>query len=334
MMTTMNGQPKTLILALAAAFLAACADPMTPDGNGLVPGSVSATVTHELFDFPVPSFPNPPGPGGVELCKRVLDLAPGGTFTFSVTSDGSGDFPFGNTVTLTVGAGGKECKTVYLSHVFNIDVETVTITENAPPAGWTLSAIDTRQLLITSTFNNNNYPPPRLDDAEDLANSTATLYINNDMARSVTFTNTFSPPPPPPPPPPPVCDFITFGRLVLEVNDLKVVISGNAGGNKPGGGILGEFHIEVNGTDHHVADISTYGPISSGPLSGLLNSRIVTGTDKDGHSVELRLWDGGEPGKGTDFVYINIDGVEWLGSAGAFIDMGNMQFHPVCRGPD
>jgi hypothetical protein len=333
-MTMMKGQPQTLILAIAA-FAVACADPTTP-GSGKVPGSVSATVTHELFDYPSPGLPNPPGPSGIELCKRVRDTDPGGTFTFSVTSDGVGTFPEGNTVTFTVGAGGRECKTVYLTPtVFNTSVEQVVITENAPPAGWSLTAIDTRQLLFTSIFNNNNYPPPRLDDAEDLANKTATLYINNDMARSVTFTNAFteSPPPPPPPPPPPICDFITFGRLVLEVNDLKVVVSGNAGGNKPGGGILGEFHIEVNGTDHHVADISTYGPISSGPLSGLLNSRIVTGTDKDGHAVELRLWDGGEPGKGTDFIYFNIDGVEWLGSAGAFIDMGNMQYHPVCRGP-
>ena len=59
-------------------------------------------------------------------------------------------------------------------------------------------------------------------------------------------------------PPPPICDFITFGRLVTEVNGQKVVISGNAGGNKPGGGILGEFHIEANGVDNHVADIDSY----------------------------------------------------------------------------
>lgn len=131
-----------------------------------------------------------------------------------------------------------------------------------------------------------------------------------------------------------VCDFITFGRLVTSTaSGSKVVISGNAGGNLPGGGIQGEFHIEVNGIDYHVSDIATYGPITSGALFGLPNSRVVTGIAKNGASVELRLWDGGEPGKGTDKVYVKINGTEILAPAGQFIDQGNMQYHPECRGP-
>jgi hypothetical protein len=134
-------------------------------------------------------------------------------------------------------------------------------------------------------------------------------------------------------PPPQVCDFITFGRLVTEVNGQKVVISGNAGGNKPGGGILGEFHVEINGVDHHVSDIDTYGPIASGALSGagFPNARVVTGTSKDGVDVELRLWDGGEPGKGTDWVWVSLDGQVVL--TARTIDQGNMQYHANCRGP-
>lgn len=131
----------------------------------------------------------------------------------------------------------------------------------------------------------------------------------------------------------PVCDFITFGRLVTQVGGKKVVISGNAGGNQPGGGILGEFHIDVNGVDNHVSVIDSYGAITSGVFSSLPNSRIVTGVAKNGNAVELRLWDGGEPGKGTDKVYVKIGGVEVLAPAGQFIDQGNMQYHPVCRGP-
>jgi hypothetical protein len=332
MMTTTRGQPRTLILALAA-LAAACADPTMPSGrSGLLPVNVSSTVTFELFDFPSPGFPADVGDGGIVLCKQVKDLDPGGTFNFTITTLGTGDLPDA-TPTLVVPAGGKTCVKVYKSNVFNVDVEQVLITEDAPPAGWTLDGIDTEQLLATGIFNNGAYTPPRLDDAEDVATRTATLYINNDMARIVTFTNTFEEPPPPPPPPP-ICDFITFGRLVVETAGGKVVISGNAGGNKPGGGILGEFHIEANGVDNHVADISTYGPITSGPVSGLTNSRIVTGTAKNGVVVELRLWDGGEPGKGTDFVYVTLDGTALLGAGGKFIDQGNMQFHPVCRGPD
>jgi hypothetical protein len=158
-----------------------------------------------------------------------------------------------------------------------------------------------------------------------------TYRINQFHGFVVTYVNNVDAPPPPPPE---VCDFITFGRLVTTVNGQKVVISGNAGGNKPGGGILSEFHIEANGVDNHVAQVDTYGPITAGgALFGLPNSRITTGTAKNGVAVELRLWDGGEPGKGTDWVYVKLNGVELFGANGQAIDQGNMQFHSNCRGP-
>jgi hypothetical protein len=158
-----------------------------------------------------------------------------------------------------------------------------------------------------------------------------TYRINQFHGDVVTYLNTQNAPPPPPPA---VCDFITFGRLVTTLNGQKVVISGNAGGNKPGGGILSEFHIEVNGVDNHVAQVATYGPITGGgALFGLTNSRITTGIAKNGAAVELRLWDGGEPGKGTDKVYVKINGTELFGADGVYIDQGNMQFHSNCRGP-
>ena len=135
------------------------------------------------------------------------------------------------------------------------------------------------------------------------------------------------------------CDFVTFGRLVTEVGGMKVVISGNAGGNAPGGGILGEFRIDINGVDYHVSDIATYGAIVGGPLNSRTNSRVITGVARNGTAVELRLWDGGEPGKDTDRVYVKLGtgaGESFpLGSTidGRTIDQGNMQYHPTCRGP-
>ena len=153
------------------------------------------------------------------------------------------------------------------------------------------------------------------------------ILINQFHGTVITYVNHVEPPPPP------VCDFITFGRLVVEVNGKKVVISGNAGGNQPGGGTLAEFHVEANGVDNHVANVDSYGPITSGALSGLTNSRITTGTAKNGVAVELRLWDGGEPGKGTDKVYVKLNGVEIFGADGKYIDQGNMQYHSNCRGP-
>jgi hypothetical protein len=150
--------------------------------------------------------------------------------------------------------------------------------------------------------------------------------VNSFHGATITFHNHVEPPAA-------VCDFITFGRLVVDLNGQKVVISGNAGGNAPGGGFLNEFHIEANGVDNHVANIDSYGPITSGALSLLNNSRIATGTAKNGNSVELRVWDGGEPGKGTDKVYVKINGVELFGATGVYIDQGNMQYHANCRGP-
>ena len=148
--------------------------------------------------------------------------------------------------------------------------------------------------------------------------------VNSFHGAVITFENFIAPPP--------VCDFITFGRLVLEHEGQKVVISGNAGGNKPGGGILGEFHIDIDGTDYHVADIDSYVP--AGLLLNLTNARIVKGTAKNGVAVELRLWDGGEPGTDTDRVWVKIgDDVLIGGAFGQLIDQGNMQYHNVCRGP-
>lgn len=148
--------------------------------------------------------------------------------------------------------------------------------------------------------------------------------VNSFHGAVLTFENFVAPPQ--------VCDFITFGRLVTEVNGEKVVISGNAGGNKPGGGILGEFHIEANGVDNHVADIDSYEP--AGALLNLTNARIVKGTAKNGVAVELRLWDGGEPGKGTDRVWVKLGNTVLIGGPlGQLIDQGNMQYHNVCRGP-
>jgi hypothetical protein len=151
------------------------------------------------------------------------------------------------------------------------------------------------------------------------------ILINQFHGTVITYVNHVEPPP--------VCDFITFGRLVVEVDGKKVVISGNAGGNQPGGGTLAEFHVEANGVDNHVADVDSYGPITSGALSGATDSRVTTGTAKNGVPVELRLWDGGEPGKGTDSVYVKLGSTEIFGAAGKLIDQGNMQFHSNCRGP-
>lgn len=321
----MKTQYRMSTLALAvAAFAMACADPGTGPGRTLLSDGVVHQVT-QVF-YPGPQGPSGINSGDVELCKTANAA---GTFTFSVTVNGN-ETAANESITLP-GGGGTQCIVAYHSLLSGSGApDVVVITEGADlDANWDLTAINTQQFLAQVMFNKGGYLPPSLDDAESLANRQATLYINGDMARRVTFTNTHTLPPPPPP----VCDFITFGRLVIEANGQRVVISGNAGGNNANGTIKNEFHIVANGVDNHVADAFSYGPITSGPLFGLTNSRIVTGTAKNGVAVELRLWDGGEPGKNTDRVYVKLNGVELLGPNGALINQGNMQYHNTCRGP-
>lgn len=132
----------------------------------------------------------------------------------------------------------------------------------------------------------------------------------------------------------PPCDFMTFGRLVTEHDGQKVVVSGNAGGNQPGGGILGEMEIDVGDEKYHVHDIASYDAIAVGALSGASfpNARVITGTAKNGEHVELRLYDGGEPGRTADRIYLNIGHGDIVIGA-KLIDQGNVQYHPTCRGP-
>ncbi len=137
-------------------------------------------------------------------------------------------------------------------------------------------------------------------------------------------------------PPPPVCDFITFGRLVLDVGGDKVVISGNAGGNAPDGGILGEIEISIGGVDYHVHTIDTYGLPTNQPLFGDPFARVITGKSGN-HTVELRLRDNPNPGQGEpgtqegDKVWLKIDGVVVVPTQ--TLDKGNIQLHLNCRGP-
>ena len=137
------------------------------------------------------------------------------------------------------------------------------------------------------------------------------------------------------PPPPQICDFITFGRLVTEVGDDKIVISGNAGGNAPGGGILGTIEISVGGTQYHVPTIETYGLTTSGVLFPDPFARRITG-HSGSHLIELRLRDNPNPGQGEptdegDKVWLKIDNTVVVPLQTP--DQGNIQLHLNCRGP-
>jgi hypothetical protein len=244
--------------------------------------------------------------GEVEVCKH------GTAGKFNVVINGAPSVQYS--------LAKDECRVVAvdLGQVIN-QTSSVTVSEVADPS-FTLASILRTDLAFIVGTPNDDQPVTSTPSDPVLA------LVNGFHGVLLEYTNT-------PVPPPLVCDFITFGKLVAVLNGNKVVISGNIGGNQPGGGILSEFHVEANGVDNHVANVATYGPIASGPLSQFTNSRISTGIAKNGATVEVRMWDGGEPGKGTDIVYVKVNGVELLGPNGQVLDQGNMQFHSNCRGP-
>jgi len=247
--------------------------------------------------------------GEVEVCKSGTD----GSFNVALAGGGSSVF--------TIAAG--TCKVVALNSAIDGTAVNVTVTEVASPSVYTLQSVaETVIGFIPGTQTDQIVvgPDAPVSDGQ-------TIPVNAYHGGRLVYVNA------PVVAPPPICDFITFGRLVTSLNGQKVVISGNIGGNQPGGGILSEFHVEANGVDNHVASVATYGAIASGPLSSLTNSRMSTGIAKNGVAVEVRMWDGGEPGKGTDIVYVKLNGVEILGPNGQYLDQGNMQYHSNCRGP-
>jgi len=302
----------TVVTSFAVAGLVGLAACATPGENGptaiMAPTSASLLAVGDLTN-------NTPELGVLKVCKTGNHS---GEFTLSRTQHGVPPligYIFG-----------------IIAPTFSLDVNVckVVAVDNGGDGIWSILSLTESSIgLVGITGQQINIFPAGTTNtvisALSFTNGDAQA-VNSFHGAVITFENFVAPPPPPTP-----CDFITFGRLVTDVGGDKVVISGNAGGNKPGGGILGEFHVEVGGVDYHVSDIDTYGPITNPPMQNLTNARVVTGTSKNGHLVELRLWDGGEPGKNTDVVWVKIDGTVRVPTQ--FIDQGNMQYHDVCRGP-
>ena len=180
-------------LAAFALLLAACTDSVAPNRT-LLPNGVSLAVTQDLINFEGGgAYPVGVDDGYVILCKTG-DAA--GTFNFNVTVDGVPQ----TDVTRTLGAGGgTDCGSgpIFVSAANNGlgDFSTVTITEDGQD-NWANTDIDVVQHLALGIFNANGYPAAALlDDDGTTTAGQATVFVNDDMARTVTFTNDFTPPP-------------------------------------------------------------------------------------------------------------------------------------------
>jgi hypothetical protein len=296
---------ETIVAGASCALIVACAGGAGDANSPLRPPSA---VSRSLTTAAVGDVGNGVvNEGETEVCKRGA----GGEF----------DVTIGGAQPVHYILAKDECRVVEVNTSQTTN-ETLTVDETSNPSSALVGVVRTDLKFIVGTSVDSVPVTSAVSDPVQ-------IIVNGFHGTLLEYTNRVVAPPPPPL----VCDFITFGRLVTSYNGHKVVISGNIGGNQPGGGILSEFHVEANGVDNHVANVDTYGAISSGPLSSLTNSRISTGTAKNGVAVEVRMWDGGEPGKGTDIVYVKLNGVEILGPNGQYLDQGNMQYHSNCRGP-
>src|SRR4051794_13300271 len=232
-MTTPSMLRFTQFAAVALVGLAACTSGDSTPTSSLAPNRPSLVLGETTTSTPET--------GKIKVCKSS-DSNVDGIFSISRTSVGASTGTAKDTAKVVIGA----CRVVAEDASGDGVGSYVVVTETS--AGFvSVSAqrVDAGTVTTIQGFKAGDQ-----------------LFLNSFHGYTVTYKNTVEVPPPA------LCDFITFGRLVTESGGQKVVISGNAGGNAPGGGILGEFHVEVNGVDNHVATIDTYGPIASGALSG------------------------------------------------------------------
>jgi hypothetical protein len=168
-----------LPLAVAlAAFAMACADPAGPT-RALLPTASTLALN------PVPGYPFPSSPidGLVTLCK-ISNVA--GTFDFDVSVNGG----TATQVSITVDPGEENTRVCHTDPLFNSDlgsgqVDEVVIVEDDPGAGVTVT-VDIDQYFVATL----PYHASALLDEFDVSPRTATVFINDDLEKRVTFTNT------------------------------------------------------------------------------------------------------------------------------------------------
>lgn len=142
--------------------------------------------------------------GAVTVCKVANTGAPAQSFTFNWTRTtlvvGPNDGGIGSVGDETTGSFQLmpgECTDatdLATSPFGGGSLERIVIEEAALPSGWTLDDIDIVQGIPAAYTP----PVPGTTDAFNVTDRTATIYINNDMSRRVTFEQTFTEEPPPP----------------------------------------------------------------------------------------------------------------------------------------
>ena len=172
-----------------AAFAMACSDPSTGPTRTLVGTGVDAAVVAHPINFGAGgTYPANLADGVVRLCKTG-NAAGSFSFTWSLNDAAPTAIP-GGPIVLT--GAGTVCRNIYTSTIDNtIGVDKVVITEGADATNWALTGRNIDQYFGQFV----SYPAPRLSGDNDATPARGvTVYINDDMAKLVTFTNTFTAP--------------------------------------------------------------------------------------------------------------------------------------------
>jgi len=181
----------TVVLAIAA-FAMACTDPASPDTRVPSAGPMLAIID-QIGNYPQ-SNPDVMTAGDVRVCKTIPAGDPNLTFTFTatVTPTIPPGVPLAPVQYQINGVGGSTvCTDVFTSTKNGAELDQVVIVESAPPVNWALTAIDFVRIDDGAGYDP---PAPGNDVTAVLGTRTATVYVNNDMGRIVTFTNDFTPP--------------------------------------------------------------------------------------------------------------------------------------------
>lgn len=191
----MNMHHRMGFLAVVASAMA-CADPAGLDRT-LVPGSPSFDVTVNPATVGTLLPGDLTAPGRVRVCKTTPTGDPALTWTFSIQVTGTigGAAPAPTWDGSITGVSGQTvCETAYTSVKSGDGLDQVVITEQALPANWTLDHIHIQRFMHGA----GPYTPPAAMplDAGNLTTRVATLYVNGDMLRDVTYENNFTAPPP------------------------------------------------------------------------------------------------------------------------------------------
>ena len=183
---------KIPLAAALAAFAMACADPTSP-ASTLV-GDVSLATSSTTTASPPVAF------GSVELCKTSNV---GGDFDFDATYTAgtalvSGTLDTDPDITIPAG-GGTVCMTIYSGSTLPNRVSPVD--PASTPQADQIVIVETANAVPLTNIDIIRYlhPDPLYDatvhlgDAFNVGSRSATVKINSDMSRRVTFTNTQAP---------------------------------------------------------------------------------------------------------------------------------------------